>query len=198
MPPLCRPYENRWRSVSHLYVLMRTFAVEQREYFASRLALLSRGGAYQMVKVVNANLALAGERIVEPMLALARCSKQQRIIVAGGKSIELMFELERRGYHHAAATANCGRPAGQYDAALVDWRRRTFRALETTLDWLIDFLRPEGVLVVWTDPQKPAARESLHTALEERGFVVDGGTIHPDGDAVSARRREAKPLPKAA
>ena len=87
-------------------------------------------------------------RILDPMIALARCSKLQRIIVAGEKSIELMFELERSGYAHVASTANCGRPAEQYEVALVDWRKRTFRALETTLDWLVNLLRPDGVLVV--------------------------------------------------
>jgi hypothetical protein len=66
-------------------------------------------------------------RILEPMIALAQCSKVQRIIVAGEKSIELMFELERRGYTHVASTANCGQPAEQYQVALIDWlgRRRS-------------------------------------------------------------------------
>lgn len=45
-----------------------------------------------------------------------------------------MLELHRRGYVRAAATANCGLPAGQYDVALVDWRRRTFKTLEIALD----------------------------------------------------------------
>src|ERR1019366_7405444 len=73
----------------------------------------------------------AGDRIIEPMIALACCSKQHRIVVAGFKSVEVMLELHRRGYVRAAATANCGHPAGQYDVALVDWRRRTFKTLET-------------------------------------------------------------------
>ena len=76
----------------------------------------------------------AGDRIIEPMIALACCSKQHRIVVAGSKSVEVMLELRRRGYVRAAATANCGRPAGQYDVALVDWRRRTFKTLEIALD----------------------------------------------------------------
>ena len=50
-----------------------------------------------------------------------------------------MFELHRYGYVRASGTANCGHPAGQYDVALVDWRQRTFKALERTLDWLMDF-----------------------------------------------------------
>ena len=83
-----------------------------------------------MVTVTTSPAALAAERIVDPMIALARRSKLQQIIIAGSKSIELMFELHRRGYVCAAASANCGHPAGQYDVALVDWRQRTFKALD--------------------------------------------------------------------
>lgn len=91
-------------------------------------------------------------RIIEPMIELARCSKLDRIIVAGANSAALMFELHRHGYVRVATTTNCGLPAGQYDVALVDWRGRSIKALDTTLDWLVDFLSPAGGLVVWTDP----------------------------------------------
>lgn len=139
-----------------------------------------------------------GDRIIDPMIALARCSTQHRIVVAGSKSIELMLELQRRGYLRAAATANCGRPAGQYDVALVDWRRRSFIALETTLDWLVKFLRPSGMLVVWVDAQRPAGHQSLRASIEKRGFVIEQGTVHDCGCAVAARRRQAHPLQAAA
>jgi hypothetical protein len=135
---------------------------------------------------------------MEPMLALGRCSKQHRIIVAGSKSIELMFELHRRGYNRTASTANCGLPAGQYDVALVDWRRRTFRVLETTLDWLVDFLGPTAILVVWVDPQKPTANEELRSSLKRRGFAIEDGTVHEYGYAVSARRLDVNQMRKAA
>ena len=140
----------------------------------------------------------AGDRILEPMIALAGCSKQHRIVVGGSKGVELMLELQRRGYSRAAATANCGHPVGQYDVALVDWRRRTFRALEAALDGLVRFLSPTGVLVVWVDPQKAAATEALRLALQRRGFVIEAGTVHDCGCAVSARRREMNPIRKAA
>jgi len=140
----------------------------------------------------------AGDRIIEPMIALACCSKQHRIVVAGSKGVELMLELHRRGYVRAAATANCGRPAGQYDVALVDWRRRTFKTLEIVLDWLVEFLSPAGVLVVWFDPQKPTANQTLRLSLERRGFVIEGGTVNECGCAVSARRREMNPVREAA
>jgi hypothetical protein len=140
----------------------------------------------------------AGDRIIEPMVALAGCSKQHRIVVAGARGVELMLELQHRGYVRAAATANCGHPAGQYDVALVDWRRRTSKSLEVALDWLVDFLSPSGVLVVWVDPQKATANEALRLSLERRGFVIEGGTVHDCGCAVSARRREMNPVRNAA
>jgi hypothetical protein len=142
--------------------------------------------------------APTGDRIIEPMIALASCSKQHRIVVAGAKGVELMLELQRRGYVRTAATANCGHPAGQYDAALVDWRQRTSKSLEVALDWLTDFLSPAGVLVVWVDAQKATANDALRLSLERRGFVIEGGTVHDCGCAVSARRRELNPVRKAA
>jgi hypothetical protein len=139
-----------------------------------------------------------GDRIIDPMIALAGCSTRQRIVVAGSRSMELMLELHRRGYLLAAATGNCGRPAGQYDVGLVDWRRRTLHALETTMDWLVNFLRPGAVLVVWVDAQKPAANESLRASVEKRGFVIVNGTVHECGCALSAQRLQTYPIQKAA
>jgi hypothetical protein len=148
--------------------------------------------------MTSSRAAPTGDRIIEPMIALAGCSKQHRIVVAGAKGVALMLELHRRGYVHAAATANCGHAAGQYDAALVDWRRRTFKALQAELDWLVAYLSPAGVLVVWVDPQKPTATQELRLSLERRGFVIEAGTVHECGCAVSARRRETKPVRQAA
>jgi hypothetical protein len=139
-----------------------------------------------------------GDRITDPMIALARCSTHDRIVVAGSKGMELMLELHRRGYTRAAATGNCGRPARQYDVALIDWRRRPIRTLETTIDWLANFLRPDGVLVVWVDAQKPEADRSLRASLEQRGFVIEQGTVHECGCALAARRHQTYPLKKAA
>jgi hypothetical protein len=139
-----------------------------------------------------------GDRIIDPMIALAGCSTQHRILVAGSKSIEMMIELHQRGYVRAAATGNCGRPAGQYDVALIDWRRRTLHDLEATLDWLRKFLNPAGVLVVWVDAQKPSANQSLRASLEKRGYVIEQGTVHECGCGLAARLRQTTPLKKAA
>jgi hypothetical protein len=140
----------------------------------------------------------AGDRIIDPMIALAGCSTQHRILVAGSKSMEMMMELQRRGYLRAAATGNCGRAASQYDVVIVDWRRRPLRTLETTLDWLGNFLSPSGALVVWVDAQKPAANQTLRALLETRGFTVIKGTVHECGSALSARRQQTYPVQKAA
>lgn len=152
-----------------------------------------------MVKVMTqSHPTSANERIIEPMIALARCTRQDRIMVAGSKAIELMSVLQRRGYLRASATANCGHAARQYNVALVDWRQRSLQALETTLDWLVDYLSPAGVLVIWVDPQKPAANQNLRAALQRHEFRVEAETAHEYGFALSARRFEIIPISKAA
>jgi hypothetical protein len=161
------------------------------------LPLYSRG-KFLVIIVAHSSAVPEREKLLKTMLALAQCGRQQRILVAGGKSIELTFELERDGYSRAASVANCGRAAKQYDVALVDWRRRTFRSLEETLDWLVDFLHPDGRLLVATDPQKAQAREALNAALEKRGFVVEDAIIYDGGYAVSARSRAFRPILQAA
>jgi hypothetical protein len=139
-----------------------------------------------------------GDRIIDPMIALAGCSTQHRILVAGSKSMEMMIQLHRRGYVGAASSGNCGRPAGQYDVALIDWRHRTLRDLELALDWLGRFLNPAGILVVWIDAQNPAANQSLRTSLEKRGYVIEQSTVHECGCALAARLQQSTPLKKAA
>ncbi len=151
-----------------------------------------------MPNMIQSRLTSAGERIIAPMIALARCSQLQRIIVTGAKSAELMFELHRHGYVRVAATPNYGAAVGQYDVALVDWRQRSVEAIEATLDWLADFLTADGILVIWLDPQPPAANRKLRSVLQKRGFLVEAGTVHEHGCAVSARRRETNPRSKVA
>ena len=139
-----------------------------------------------------------GDRIIDPMIALSGCSTRQRVVVAGSKSMELMLELHRRGYSLAAAAGNCGRPTGQYEVALVDWRRRTLHALEPTMDWLTNFLSPGAVVVIWVDAQKPAASDSLRDLVTKRGFVIERDTVHECGCALLARRSQTYPVQKAA
>src|SRR5262245_46954137 len=148
--------------------------------------------------MVQTRLIPARDRVIEPMLTLARCSKQQRIIVKGSQSTKFVFGLHRRGHVRVATTANCGLPAGQYDVALVDWRQRSIKALETTLDWLVDFLSPAGVVVVWVDPQEPAGNRKLYRTFEAHGLTVEAGTIREHGAAVSAHRNDVSPLSKVA
>jgi hypothetical protein len=146
----------------------------------------------------QSSLTPAGERIIEPMIELARCSKLDQIIVAGAKSAALMFELHRRGYVRVATTANCGLPSRQYDVALVDWQERSIKALDTTLDWLVDFLSPAGVLVVWIDPQEPAGNRKLRVMLEKHGLIVEAGIVREHGCAVSAQHSGKKAISRVA
>ena len=148
--------------------------------------------------MIESRLIPGYERVLDPMLALAGCSKADRIIVAGAKGIELSFALHRRGYTGAAATADCGHPARQYAAALVDWRQRTLKALDATLDWLVAYLQPMGIVVIWVDAQNPAGQQNLRAALERRGFRIETGRTHEHGFVVSARHAQPRPLSKAA
>ena len=142
-----------------------------------------------MVLVMNPiRITAAGERIVKPIIALAHCSKLARIIVTGANSAEAVTDLHRLGYARATTTLNCGLPAGQYDVVLLDGRERSIKAVETTLDWVADFLSPTGVLIVWLDPHQSAIARPLRSVLESHAFWIEAGTMHERGSAVAARR----------
>jgi hypothetical protein len=132
-----------------------------------------------------------GLQVIEPMIQLACCSKSHRIIVAGSKGRELMLELHRRGYNRVATTATCGLPRGQCDVAMIDWRLPPITALERTLGWLVHFLAPAAVLVVWLDSSEPSRNRKLGSMLEKLGFMIEAGTRCEQGLVVSARRRDA-------
>jgi hypothetical protein len=140
----------------------------------------------------------SGGQIIEPMIRLACCSKSHRIIVAGPKGRELMFELHRRGYTHVATTATCGLPRGQCNVALIDWRLQSITSLEKTLGWLVRFLAPAAVLVIWVDSSERTGNRKLGSMLERLGFTIEAGTRCEEGFAVSARRRDAAQMNVAA
>ncbi len=141
---------------------------------------------------------VASDRIIDPMIALGDCTTQHYILVAGSKSAGMMVELRRRGYERAFSTGNCGRPAGQYDVALVDWRRRTLHELEAMLVWLGKFLNSSGTLVIWVDAQNPGANQNLRASLEKHGYVIEQDAEHECGRALAARLGQTIPLKKAA
>jgi hypothetical protein len=144
------------------------------------------------------NATPAGERTTESLVELARCSRLHRIIVAGSKSPQTMFELHRRGYNRVATTATCGLPHGQYDVALIDWQGHSIKALEATLDWLVHFLGSSAVMVIWIESDERAASRKLAAMLEKLGFRIEIGTRCEHGLAVSARRRDAAQMAVAA
>src|SRR5258708_36444382 len=117
-----------------------------------------------MVPVMSPiRITAAGERIVEPIIALAHCSKLARIIVTGANSAEAVTDLHRLGFARATTTLNCGLPAGQYDVGLLDGRQRSIKAVETTLDWAAEFLSPAGRLIVWLDPLQSATARTARS-----------------------------------
>ena len=75
--------------------------------------------------------------------------------------------------------------------ALIDWRERSIRALETTLGWLVHFLAPSATLVVWLDGKEKATGRMLQAILDKWNFVVEAGTRTSGGRGVSACRRDA-------
>jgi hypothetical protein len=152
-----------------------------------------------MVTVMKpVRITATGERNVEPTIALAHCSKLARIIVTGASSAEVVVDLHRLGYQRATTTTNCGLPAGQYDVALLDGRQCSIKAIETTLDWLVDFVGTAGVLIVWLEAHQGAAGPRLRAVLDSHGFRIEAGTLHERGTAVAARRCEAGTTSKVA
>ena len=135
--------------------------------------------------------AASDARIVEAMIDLAHCSTRHRIVVTGPHGPHQMFELLRRGYNRVATTSTCGLPCGQYDAAFVGSPLPSVKVLETTLDWLVHFLSPTGVLVLWIDQPLCPEQRKVRSILEKLGLHVEAGTRCGDGLALSARRREA-------
>ena len=117
-----------------------------------------------------------GDFKIETLVQLARCSKLDRIILAGSRAPHRMFELHRRGFIRVATTACCGLPRGQYDVALIEWQLRRLKALAATLDWLVHFLGAEGVLVVALDTPECQDRGKLRPMLARLGFRIEAGT----------------------
>ena len=138
----------------------------------------------------HTNPPLQGGAIDDTMIGLTRSSKLQRIIVAGPNAAQLMFELHRHGYGRVATTATGGLPQGQYAVALVDWSLQSIAALEATLDWLVYFLAPAGVLVIRLESFRHSENRKLETVLKRLGFQVEVGTRCEHGFAISARRLE--------
>lgn len=135
----------------------------------------------------------SSDRILDTMIALSRCSVDQRILLAGPRGESRSVAWRNRGYRRVATTATCRLPDGRYQVAAIEWRHRSIRALEATLDWLVHFLADTGVVVIWTDAGVSTApgRRELDAALTRCGFAVDTATRCGDGFAVSARRLTA-------
>jgi hypothetical protein len=139
---------------------------------------------------MNQLKSTSSDLVIDTLIELARCSKQQQIILAGSSTHEHILKLYRHGYSRVATTATSGLPRGQYDVALVDGHPLSTKALGTTLDWLVHFLTPKGVLAIWAECKRTDARK-LGAILEEQGFRVEVGTRCENAFAILARRLDA-------
>src|SRR5215471_11733550 len=126
------------------------------------------------------------DRITGTMIALAQCSAEHRVILAGSNEPDRLFKLHSRGFSRVVTTATCTLSRRRYDVAFVEWRQHSIKALETTLDWLVHLLSPVGVLVIWIDAAPE--RRKLCSAIEKLGFQVETGARCENGFVVSARR----------
>jgi hypothetical protein len=131
------------------------------------------------------------ERIAKALVELARATESHRIIVAGSNCSEIFLELHHLGYSRLATTKSCRIPCTQYDVALLAWREHSIKALATTLDWLVHFLSPGGVLAVWLKPHESMPGRKLRAALEGLGFGIEAGARCEGGIAIAGRRLES-------
>jgi hypothetical protein len=133
------------------------------------------------------------DRKIDSIIALAGCSDHQRILLAGIRDPGPVSDWRSRGYQRVATVATSSLPHGQYDVAIVEWRQHSIKALETMLDWLVYFLSPQGVLVIWIDgaSDTASARRNLRSAIERLDFHIESGKRCATGFAISACRLSA-------
>ena len=132
-----------------------------------------------------------GGPITQTLISLARINKTDRVLATGSLGTEILLELHRRGCTRVAATGSCGLPRGQYDIAVVGWCGDSFKALETTLFWLVHFLGPNGAMAIWIGRDEDAPERKLRMMLKRLGFRMKLGTLCENGIAVLAIRMEA-------
>jgi hypothetical protein len=74
------------------------------------------------------------DQAIDSLIELAGCSIEHRILLAGTTVRNRIPDWRSRGYHRVATMATSRLPRGQYDAAFVEWRQHSIKALETMLD----------------------------------------------------------------
>ena len=138
------------------------------------------------------------ELISSWMIELARATKSQRIIVAGGNSTGLLFALHRQGYARVTTTKSAWGARGQHDVALMTWHEPSSKALKATLAQLVPFLSATGVLVVWIGSRERLLNQTLRNTLGHLRFRIEAGAGCGTGIAVAARRLDSIPAAVAA
>ena len=134
--------------------------------------------------------------MIDTMIALAAVDKPQRVIVAGSDAFELYRDLTRRGFFRVTTTT-CRIPCGWHEVAFVAGQH-TLKALDQLLTDLVPFLNMRATITVSIDTQEPRPGRKIQSLLERLGFRVEAGAKCRSGFVLSARRREADALAKAA
>jgi hypothetical protein len=136
------------------------------------------------------------EQVVDTMIGLTRLTDLDRVIVAGGGSMDLYLALRRRGFH-AATTATCRIPKGQHSVGLIAGQT-SLQAIETALGELSPFLGTSSTVAVLIDSREIGAGLRIRGKLEQMGFRIEAGVRCQEGFVLSAIRHGFGQMEKAA
>lgn len=136
------------------------------------------------------------EQVVDTMIGLTRLTDLDRVIVAGGGSMDLYLALRKRGFH-AATTATCRIPKGQHSVGLIAGQN-SLQAIETALGELSPFLGTSSTVAVLIDSREIGAGLRIRGKLEQMGFRIEAGVRCQEGFVLSAIRHGFGQMEKAA
>jgi hypothetical protein len=136
------------------------------------------------------------EQVVDTMIGLTRLTDLDRVIVAGGGSMDLYLVLRKRGFH-AATTATCRIPKGQHSVGLIAGQN-SLQAIETALGELSPFLGTSSTVAVLIDSREIGAGLRIRGKLEQMGFRIEAGVRCQEGFVLSAIRHGFGQMEKAA
>lgn len=136
------------------------------------------------------------EQVVDTMIGLTRLTDLDRVIVAGGGSMDLYLALRKRGFH-AATTATCRIPKGQHSVGLIAGQT-SLQAIEAALGELSPFLGTSSTVAVLIDSREIGAGLRIRGKLEQMGFRIEAGVRCQEGFVLSAIRHGFGQMEKAA
>jgi hypothetical protein len=137
------------------------------------------------------------EQVVDTMIGLTRLTDLDRVIVAGGGSMDLYLALRKHGFHRAATTTTCRIPKGQHSVGLIAGQT-SLQAIEAALGELSPFLGTSSTVAVLIDSREIGAGLRIRGKLEQMGFRIEAGVRCQEGFVLSAIRHGFGQMEKAA